>query len=66
MTYITNALNAYAGLPQGAAFLVMLPAKSCVREGGTTSHITKHPIHVADDAPRLHCGPASGGSPSHN
>ena len=34
MTYITNALNAYAGLPQGAAFLVMLPAKTVSGRGG--------------------------------
>ena len=33
MTYITNALNAYAGLPQGAAFLVMLPAKTVSGRG---------------------------------
>ena len=43
-TYITNALNAYAGLPQGAVFLVMLQAKTV--SGGPTSHITKHPMHT--------------------
>ena len=35
MTYITNALNAYAGLPQGAVFLVMLSAKSVSGREGT-------------------------------
>ena len=40
MTYITNALNAYAGLPQGAAFLVK-PARQKVCQGteGTLRNI---------------------------
>ena len=46
ITYITNALNAYAGLPQGAAFLVMLPSKNSCRGGGHTTHITKRRIHI--------------------
>ena len=53
------------GCPRVPPFLSCSQQKLC-QGGGTTSHITKHPIHVADDAPRLHCGPASGGSPSHN
>ena len=59
MTYITNALNAYAGLPQGAAFLVMLPAKTVSGRGGPQAILLN--IQYT-----LHCGPASGGSPSHN
>ena len=42
----TNALNAYAELPQGAAFLVMLPSKKSCRGGGHTTHITKRRIHI--------------------